>query len=218
MKQQLKNSLEKDLWKYLQAHDALVQSVEIIHQIHDANRNDRREILRSLWISFFVTYARPFTRNRGLGTIRTLVPPEHRQIHQMVLLARDKLASHSDPEIEFDSGDKVNLVTLRVREGRIIPLRQALYPEAAEIPKFISLAESVRVAIHEHIDALLPGIPGINSMTDGDYVLDFTKPEGRRLQRYRTPLHPVLVRVHHRSQFRRIAGLFWHPRIFSLTL
>ncbi len=124
--------ITRSLWRDLYATAAISEAARILELIMAASPEEKWP----LWISFVITYTKPFTANDEMGRISDkCIPEELRSLHTSFMMARNLLYGHTSPIETLDDGHEANQIFIQKREGEIEVVTFTLCPDDCEIPK-----------------------------------------------------------------------------------
>jgi hypothetical protein len=164
----------KELWKAGHAWLAFKTVLEICNYIlaHDLETDS---IVYSWLVTAICTwYTRPFTASRGIGPLsKNFVPAEHRDLHNQIILGRNRTIAHSDADGPMLQGLPANTVRLVVKRRRAqLKIHHAKF-QRSMISSIRELASGLVDRILDHIRDLA-GNHRDELPDDGEYLIDLT--------------------------------------------
>ena len=166
-------STEKQLYRLLTGLAALEQAQAYLRLLPSADGNEDLE--HGLWTAFFISYTKPFSKNKGLMELPVRhIPRERRDLHRRILAIRNSLYGHIDPTAKLSSGEQLHKVKVRIKSGHLLPNPTRSRPALTEVPVFADHLQQVVSDILVAIAELLEKDDILEGLSDGDYEIDFT--------------------------------------------
>lgn len=165
----------KALWRDLFALGSMNDAKRFLALIKRVIESGDLELKWPLWISFIVTYSRPFTSNDDIGRISPkAVPKDLKELHTSFTKARDLLYGHTDPLETLEDGFQANQIILRKIGDSCDVLPHTLVPHDDELPRAFRLVDALIADLEEwtkqgkaHLLSQVSGKP------DGDYLFPY---------------------------------------------
>lgn len=172
--------LAKNLWRDAFALGSIIESTRHLNRIIQSLKDGDKDLYEVFWGAFAISYARPFSSNSDIGQIsEKLVRLEYRHTHRVILDYRNGIIGHTDPHVRGDNGQQVNRLKFKFAEKGILPIPCRICPHEEFIPKVIDLVDSVYENLGNLIANIMPRVPEVTTLANGDYIFDFTQPEGK---------------------------------------
>jgi hypothetical protein len=179
----------KTLWKMIYAYHCFRNVENACSFILDQKMDENHPVYYSLITSIYVLYGKPFKHSNVVGKLANdIVPPKHRQLHELLLKHRDQLYAHTDPKsFQLPNFGGANQVRFAVSPGADvgeIEIRNFVTQFKARpplLPDIVDLCRMLQEKANYHIQKLQkrhikkiptsPGEYGINVLDEsGPFV------------------------------------------------
>ena len=139
-------------YRFRSAHHFFVEAKQILEEIAKLDKGHVAIVIHnSLWLSFYILYAKPFEQQRdktlkmGLRLPDDLVPPQFKRRHESILHFRDKMFAHTDISgPTTDNGISLNaLVLIYVNRTTYHFANAFVHPAPELIPQFDALLDAL---------------------------------------------------------------------------
>ena len=156
----------RDLCRAMYASGSIYEALHHAEAMLLLDRNSDGIQWQAHWISFVVSYCRPFTSNSVIcGEKTSLILPEHRDLHDEVYLKhRHGSIAHTDPG-EVTLNDLI--FTIENGVIRSDPLRH--HPSREYVQGCLNMARAVSDNLAARIARCIARFPELASFKDGDY-------------------------------------------------
>jgi len=143
----------KQIWQWLHALDCFQHVDRVCEFILEQNITNGHPLYHSLLTAVFVLYGRPFKKSHGVGRLPDgIVPKELLDIHNDLLIHRDKIFAHTDVNgVLEDEGLNLNQVDLTVDDGFYQWRVRTVQPERERVAEFRSLSQKLARKVDYHI-------------------------------------------------------------------
>lgn len=177
----------KSLWRDLFALGAMSDAARFLVQIEESIRSNDSRPKWPLWISFIVTYSKPFTSNDDIGPISTkAIPQDLKELHNAFTKTRDVLYGHTNPFETLEDGFQANQIIVRKIGKSCEILPHTLVPHDCEVPRAKQLVDSI---IHDLEERTRLGkihlFSQIQKSPDGDYLFPYPNLDSRKMKIWR---------------------------------
>jgi hypothetical protein len=140
-----------DFYRYTSANLIFCQARDVLKEISTLKSLDAPSWkVNSLWVSFFILYAKPFKQLRdkrlkvGLRLPDDVIPVEFRNDHDAIIDLRDKMFAHTDfSSLKDNLGRPLNELVICVHGSRVQFATRFIQPTQAGIEKYLKLLDEV---------------------------------------------------------------------------
>ncbi len=140
-----------DFYRYTSATQLLDQAREILREILALDPTTTRDWkINSLWMTFFLLYAKPFKQQRdnqlkvGLRLPDDVIPDEFKNEHKAIIDLRDKMFAHTDfASLKDDTGQPLNELVIFVRGRKVQFATKFVHPTSAGIETYLKLLDKL---------------------------------------------------------------------------
>jgi hypothetical protein len=156
----------KDLWRAMYASGSIYEALDHAEAMLLLDRDSDGIQWQAHWISFVVSYCRPFTSNSVIGGEKTsLILLEHRDLHNEVYSKhRNRSIAHTHPG-ELTLNDLI--FTIENGVIRSDPLRH--HPSREYVQGCFNMARAVSENLAARIASCIARFPELASFKNGDY-------------------------------------------------
>jgi hypothetical protein len=163
---------KRKLWKM---HHAAADFSMVAETCSYILKNDVKAdpIYYALVVGIYTVYGRPFTQSIGAGKLDdSIVPKEHRALHQQLLKHRHQVYAHSDATGAPAAFGNINQVRFFVRSKDILPGVIRWRSDPAVLKEIVVLCQALKKKTKYWIDKIQDKhFPHLN-VPIGQYVID----------------------------------------------
>lgn len=145
-----------NLWRMLHALDCFQHVDRICSLIQENGITNGHPLYHSLLTSMYVLYGRPFKKSHGVGRLPDdIVPKELHDIHNDLMLHRDKIFAHTDVNGTWEEEDmNLNQVELTIQNGFCSWRIRTVQPMPERVREFQSLCAELVKKVEYHINKI----------------------------------------------------------------
>lgn len=168
----------RSLFRLQVAEGCIDHALNACNQLIEMDANDSEGDRIILTAAMYTLYSRPFTVNKGLGTLsEKLVPRMFRSHHREVVGLRNKVYAHSD--IENDSSWNMPDGEIPIKAIATVKNRRwefgyaTICPNSVALKKNRDLFHAVKREILKALEELIPPLlVELDQLPDGRYEID----------------------------------------------
>lgn len=170
----------KSFWRWSYARQCFLDVDEMCKALLHDKTKPAKTVQKALLSATVVSYAKPFTRWHGVGSLdHAIVPPQHRKLHSLLMDLRNKVFAHIDPR-NFQADDpsfgNINQVRIQFSNGEWAI--SVMNPGGFDVTELKLLATKLREKADHWMDRFSRKYLVQHNMRDGLYLinLDASKP------------------------------------------
>lgn len=148
-------------------------------------------IYYSLVVGIYTIYGRPFTANRGVGRLDdSIVPKEHRTLHDDLLKHRNQVYAHSDAVGAPSPFGNINQVRFFVQPHQILPGVTRWRAEPSVLTEIMALCQELKKKTKYWTDKIQDRHFPHLKVPNGEYLIDLDPKSSKFFTRV-SPLNRV---------------------------
>ena len=165
-----------EYWKYQFAALTFEEAREMAAYLHD---NPKPKLEYSLLTSLYVLYGRPFKQHKSIRISDDIVPPDYRDLHDYLIVLRDKLFAHVDENAPPDWEEKhLSKILIGYRNGEFRPVFAQLFRDGFQFDRVKALCAILHGLCHAKSEEIaLPYMQGTGLPTALTYEVDLSEGE-----------------------------------------
>ena len=182
-----------DVYRYSLAAESWAQArftIQKAQQIEKKPTIEGANTAYSLHVAFYILYGRPFKQRPSLRIDKEIVPEAFMNLHEGIIVLRDKMFAHSDEDLVSSVGDPINTVVVDVKVKSLGIGVTTLKPLEASGLEYVKLLDQIiKTAVYRrdkifrrwsrHLSLQFGTRWLINFGADSDEVLKATTKEPR---------------------------------------
>ena len=173
------NEETKRFWLMMYAMDAFKKNILYCNYLMANNLSIEDTVYIPIVIAILTLYGKPWHNNQGIGKLDdSIVPHEHRILHDLMLRDRDKIHAHSDSDgVKSKSGCNANHVRLvRSERGHKWTVPTSFNFGDKELEEIILLCEKLNRKLDGETSKIEKTFASeIQRLLPGEYLLNLSK-------------------------------------------
>ncbi len=108
-----------DFWKHSYARSSFIETQSFVNELLSINPPPNSPTRRAFTMATLGVYCRPFKQRRNIRLSEDIVPDQHKETHDTLILLRDKVIAHRDLDAPITDWGFVSQLQFNVRDEQL---------------------------------------------------------------------------------------------------